>query len=84
MNYRIFKQIFSLMFLSVLFMIVGCGSGGQPVLQQETPDAAVMRISESWRVSNSSPKVLVDNTNKFVRQARAEEITPTRNSLIYP
>lgn len=77
MKNKSLKYIFSLMLFSVL-LIVGCGGGGtQRVLTQETPEAAVMRIADSWRVSNNSPAVVVDNSNRFVRQARAEEITPT-------
>ena len=69
MNNRIFKLIFSLTLLSVLFMIVGCGGGGsQGVVVQESPEAAVMRITESWRASGTSPSVVVDSNNKFVRQ----------------
>ena len=78
MNNRIFKLIFSLTLLSVLFMIAGCGGGGgQSVLTQESPEAAVMRISNSWRTTNSSPQVVVDSANRFVRQARADEEPPT-------
>ena len=61
------------MLLSAL-LIVGCGSGGsQSVLKQESPETAVMRISESWRGSVPSPSVVVDTNNNFIRQATAQE-----------
>ena len=73
MKNRSFKYIFSLMLLSAL-LIVGCGSGGsQSVLKQESPETAVMRISESWRGSVPSPSVVVDTNNNFIRQATAQE-----------
>ncbi len=72
MNNKIIKYLFGIILISSL-LIIGCGSGGQSVVPQETPDAAVMRIADSWKVSNSSPQVFVDNSNSFVRQARAED-----------
>lgn len=73
MKNRSFKYIFSLMLLSAL-LIVGCGSGGsQSVLKQESPESAVMRISNNWRASSSSPAVVVDSNNKFIRQATTQE-----------
>ena len=76
MNNRIFKLLFSLTLLSVLLMIVGCGSGGgQSVLPQESPEAAVMRLSNSWRYSTSAPAIEVDSNNNFVRQATADDNT---------
>ena len=63
------------MLLSALITIVGCGSGGssQRVLQQETPEAAVMRLSSSWRNSSSAPTIEVDANKNFVRQATADD-----------
>ena len=73
MNNKALKYIFGLMLLSVV-MIAGCGSGGsQSVLTQESPESAVMRISDSWRVSATSPSVVVDSNNRFIRQASAQE-----------
>ncbi len=73
MKSKTFKYIFSLMLLSAIFML-GCGSGGsQSVLQQESPESAVMRISNNWRASSSSPAVVVDSNNKFIRQATTQE-----------
>ena len=70
MKNKSLKYIFSLILFSVLLM-VGCGSGGgQSVLQQESPEDAVMRISNTWRASTDSPAVVVDANNRFVRQAR--------------
>ena len=83
MNNRIFKLIFSLTLLSVLFMIVGCGSGGgQGIAVQETPEAAVMRITDSWKASNTSPSVVVDSNNNFVRQAQTGEADEPQNKII--
>ena len=73
MKNRLFKYIFSLLLFSVLLM-VGCGSGGgQSVLQQESPEDAVMRISNNWRASTDSPAVVVDANNRFIRQATDQE-----------
>ena len=73
MNNKALKYIYGLMLLSVV-VIVGCGSGGsQSVLTQESPESAVMRISDSWRVSSTSPSVVVDRNNRFIRQASAQE-----------
>ena len=70
MKNRTLKYIFSLMIFSVLLMVVGCGSGGgQGVAVQETPEAAVMRITDNWRASSNSPSVVVDENNRFIRQA---------------
>ena len=80
MKNRSFKYIFSLMLLSAL-LIVGCGSGGsQSVLKQESPETAVMRISESWRGSVPSPSVIVDNNNKFIRQATDQDTNSNTTS----
>ena len=74
MKNRSFKYIFGLVLLSALFMIVGCGGGGgQSVLQQESPESAVMRISSDWRASTDSPAVVVDANNRFIRQATTQE-----------
>jgi hypothetical protein len=73
MKNRSLKYIFSLMLFSVLLM-VGCGSGGgQSVLQQESPEDAVMRISNNWRASTDSPAVVVDANNRFIRKATDQE-----------
>ena len=76
MKNRIFKLIFSLTLLSVLFMIVGCGSGGsQKIAAQASPEEAVMKTFESWRVSpETSPSIVVDSEGNFLRQASSEEI----------
>ena len=73
MNNKALKYIFGLMLLSVI-LVVGCGIGGsQSVLTQESPETAVMRISDSWRVSTTSPSVVVDGNNRFIRQASSQE-----------
>ncbi len=80
MKNKSLKLLFCLTLLSVLFMILGCGSGGsQSVLQQESPEAAVMRISNDWRASTESPAVIVDASNRFIRQATVQE-TETNSS----
>lgn len=80
MKNKSLKLLFCLTLLSVLFMILGCGSGGsQSVLQQESPEAAVMRISNDWRASTESPAVIVDANNRFIRQATVQE-TETNSS----
>ena len=67
------KYIFGLMIFSALLM-VGCGGGAQKVITSESPEAAVMRISNSWRASTeSSPKVEVDANGNFVKQVRKAE-----------
>ncbi len=68
------------MLLFAIFML-GCGSGGsQSVLQQESPEAAVMRISNNWRASSSSPAVVVDSNNKFIRQATDQDTNSNTTS----
>ena len=80
MNNKGLKYIFGLMLLAVL-MVVGCGSGGsQSVLQEESPETAVMRISDSWRTSTTSPSVVVDKNNRFIRQANVQETDPESSS----
>ena len=69
------------MLLSALFMIVGCGGGGgQSVLQQESPESAVMRISNNWRASTDSPAVVVDANNRFIRQATDQDSSSSSSS----
>lgn len=72
MNKKVFKYIFGVMILSAL-MMVGCGSKGQSVIRQDSPEATVMRLSESWRTSGNSPSIRVDSNNNFVRQATADD-----------
>ena len=68
------------MLLSAIFLL-GCGGGGgQSVLQQESPETAVMRISNSWRGSVTSPSVVVDNNNRFIRQATPQETDSNTSS----
>ena len=80
MKKRLFKYIFSLMLFSALFML-GCGGGGgQSVLRQESPETAVMRISSNWRTSTTSPSVVVDSNNRFIRQATTQETDSNTSS----
>lgn len=73
MKKNVFKFIFGLMLISAI-LIVGCGGGGgQSVLQQESPESAVMRITESWRASGNSPSIVVDSNGNFVKYIRAGE-----------
>ena len=84
MKNRYLKYIFSLMLFSVLLM-VGCGSGGgQSVLQQESPEDAVMRISNTWRAStDKSPKIEVDADGKFVRQVNESDSDSQESYISY-
>lgn len=80
MKNRIFKLIFSLTLLSVLFMIIGCGSGGggQKIAVQASPEEAVYKVFDSWRVSpENSPSIVVDSRGNFVRQATADDESTT-------
>ncbi len=79
MNNKVFKYIFGLMILSAL-MMVGCGSKEQSVIRQDSPETAVIRLSESWRTSGNSPAIRVDSNNNFVRQATADDDEQTTTS----
>ena len=77
MKNKSLKLVFGLMLLSVLFIIAGCGGGGgQKVAVQASPEEAVYKVFDSWRVSpENSPSIVVDAKGNFVRQATTDEIT---------
>lgn len=67
---KISKFLFVFVMISVL-MLTGCGgsSNSKNIIPTESPEEAVARISASWKENNSSPNIIVNEDNRFVRMA---------------